>query len=67
MNINPFRVGTTFINVLDDIELRFSQFAYSSKQLKLLIMNKLINVFNAYYDPLELAPLIEEKDYYSKT
>lgn len=30
-------------------------------------MKNLINVFNAYYDPLELAPLIEEKDYYSKT
>jgi hypothetical protein len=29
-------------------------------------MQKLIMVFNVYYDPIELAPLIEEGDYYSK-
>jgi hypothetical protein len=29
-------------------------------------MQKLIMVFNVYYDPIELAPLIEEEDYYSK-
>jgi len=29
-------------------------------------MKKLMLVFNTYYDPIELAPLIEEEDYYSK-
>jgi hypothetical protein len=29
-------------------------------------MQKLILVFNVYYDPTELAPLIEEEDYYCR-
>jgi hypothetical protein len=29
-------------------------------------MNRLMLVFNVYYDPIELAPLIEEEDYYAK-
>jgi hypothetical protein len=37
-NINPFRVGTIFISVLDDIQLRFAQYIYSCEQLKLTLM-----------------------------
>jgi len=65
-NINPFRVGTIFISVLDDIQLRFAQYIYSCEQLKLTLMKQLLMVFNLYHEPNELAPILEEEDYYSR-
>ena len=50
-NINPFRVGTIFISVLDDIQTRFSQNKYSCDKLKQQIMKNIFEIFSLYHDP----------------
>jgi hypothetical protein len=50
-NINPFRVGTIFISVLDDIQKRFSQNKYSCDKLKQQLMKNIFEIFSLYHDP----------------
>lgn len=50
-NINPFRVGTIFISVLDDIQIRFIQNKYSCDKLKQQIMKNIFEIFSLYHDP----------------